>query len=416
MRALFLRKDSPTNPEESTKAPDPIREAFIPLHPQELIAQLETLPGVEPAILDRLRTQYESLSETIHSDFRRKHLGLSYRYSRFDPDRDATPVSSVPQASIGEVLESIENLLVAANYYRLTPSQIEETMQTASAWGIRLRIRFRDFRKLRVYARGDACIQRTRNDWWRLYFPREVDVPIYRKLVIMYEPSPKRLARPKPKQAKTKTQEADTVIAKEASELDTSLFLKMFKNVPHLDVDMLLPGVVRMSLLEQGKIGIPTIWGFALLVSKLVRNIWLLALVGAMQLLTSMTFIAACVLAGVWYSVKVFFSYRHERNRKMLNVAQSLYYQTLSNNAGVLLRLVDEAEQQKLCEALVLLYVMWKDPSAGPHSLQSLDANCESLLNTLSVGPVDFDINATARFLVGRGIITATDQGWRSAQ
>jgi hypothetical protein len=186
----------------------------------------------------------------------------------------------------------------------------------------------------------------------------------------------------------------------------------MFKNIPHFDVDMLLPGVVRMSLLEQSKIGIPTLWGFALLVSKLVRNIWLIALLGAMKVLTSMTFIAAFVIAGVWYAIKVFFSYRHAKNRHLLNVAQSLYYQTLSNNSGVLLRLLDDAEQQKLSESLTLLFVLMRNSNSGPQSIQQLDAQCETLLNDLGVGPVDFDIDETARFLAAQGLATAGDSGW----
>lgn len=372
------------------------------------MAKLQALPrstacAVEAAHLERLWQLYEPLSESIHLAFRRKHLGLLYRYSQFDPDRDAASSDAATGNAVGDVLDAIESLLVAANYHRLTPSQIEETLQTASAWGLRLRIRFRDFRKLRVYARGDTSIERIRRDWWRLYRPRCVEVPIYRKLVVMYEPAPKHLASKGPRASRDSH-------APPAEE--TVLHLKMFKNIPHFDVDMLLPGVVRMSLLEQSKIGIPTLWGFALLVSKLVRNIWLIALLGAMKILTSLTFIAAVVIAGVWYAIKVFFSYRHARNRHLLNVTQSLYYQTLSNNSGVLLRLLDDAEQQKLSESLTLLLVLMRHSQSSPQTLQQLDAHCEALLTELGVGPVDFDIDETVRFLAGQGLAIPGASGW----
>jgi hypothetical protein len=406
--------DPASNPSTSTlDAPrsqpnHPAAEAFIPLHPRELMDKLQALHpsmerGDDASHLERLQQLYEPLSESIHLAFRRKHLDLLYRYSQFDPDRDAASDEASTGNHVGDVLDAIESLLLAANYHRLTPSQIEETLQTASAWGLRLRIRFRDFRKLRVYARGDTSIERVRRDWWRLYRPRSVEVPIYRKLVVMYEPTPKHLT---PK--RTRAPRTSNVPPAE----QTVLHLKMFKNIPHFDVDMLLPGVVRMSLLEQSKIGIPTLWGFALLVSKLVRNIWLVALLGAMKVLTSLTFIAAFVIAGVWYAIKVFFSYRHARNRHLLNVTQSLYYQTLSNNSGVLLRLLDDAEQQKLSESLTLLMVLLRQANASPQTIQQLDAHCEALLTELGVGPVDFDIDETARFLAGQGLAIPGPSGW----
>lgn len=406
--------DSVPNPTTSTletprSQPDiPAAEAFIPLHPRELMAKLQALSAstrwaADAAHVERLRELYEPLSESIHLAFRRKHTELLYRYSQFDPDRESASSHASTGNNVGDVLDAIESLLIAANYHRLTPSQIEETLQTASAWGLRLRIRFRDFRKLRVYARGDSSIERVRCDWWRLYRPRSVEVPIYRKLVVMYEPAPKRLASKWTR---------DPRAANASPSEETVLHLKMFKNIPHFDVDMLLPGVVRMSLLEQSKIGIPTLWGFALLVSKLVRNIWLIALLGAMKILTSLTFIAAFVIAGVWYAIKVFFSYRHAKNRHLLNVTQSLYYQTLSNNSGVLLRLLDEAEQQKLSESLTLLIVLMRLSESGPQPIQQLDAHCEALLTELGVGPVDFDIDETARFLAGQGLAIPGEAGW----
>ena len=390
------------------REPTPVLETYISLHPNEFLSAVAELPEVSAEALEQLRSYKDGLAEAIHMEFRRHHMDLLYRYNHFDPDRELDGGTTLTPNELGEVLLSIESLLLAANYRRLTPSQIEDTLHTASAWGIRLRIRFRDFKKLRVYSRGDSSVLRLQRNWYRLYRTRSIDVPIYRKLVVMYEPAPKVPPASRSKKATTKTT-ATTPTAL------PFLHLKMFKNVPHNDIDMLLPGVVRMSLLEQSKIGIPTLWGFALMVSKLVRNIWLLALLGAMKVLTSMTFIVAFCVAGAVYSVKLFYSYRHARNRHLLNVAQNLYYQTLSNNAGVLLRLLDEAEQQNLCEALVLLVALIRNRELQGVSLTQLDQECEALLLKLNVGKVNFDIDSTIRCLAARGIVHATETGWSLA-
>ncbi|MFN9955279.1 MAG: DUF3754 domain-containing protein, partial [bacterium] len=192
-----------------------------------------------------------------------------------------------------------------------------------------LKIRFTDYKRLRVYARGDALGHRVARRWYKLFRKSEYSVPIYRQLVVVFE-------RSTPK---------------------GQLHLRMFKNIPHADVDMLIPGSIKVSWLDQGKIGIPTLWGFSMTVTRLVRSVWILALLGAVEIFRAVWMYIAVVIATVLYSVKVFFSYRHARNRQLLNVAQSLYFQTLSNNKGVLLRLQDEAEQQSLSQAMLLVYV-----------------------------------------------------------
>jgi hypothetical protein len=176
-------------------------------------------------------------------------------------------------------------------------------------------------------------------------------------------------------------------------------------------MDMLLPGSVRISWLESGRIGIPTIWGFAMLVSKLARNLWLLALLGAMKVLTSLTFIAAVVIATAVYGCKIFFSYRHAQNRHLLNVTRSLYYQTLSNNSGVLLRLLDEAEQQQVCQSLLLIYVLERNHPTGK-DMHELDVECESLLARLGLGAINFDIRSSLDLLSRLGYVRADEGVW----
>ena len=168
---------------------------------------------------------------------------------------------------------------------------------------------------------------------------------------------------------------------------------------------MLLPGSVKISWLDQGKIGIPTLWGFSMTVTRLMRSMWLLALLGAVEIFRAIWMYIAIAIAGVLYSVKLFFSYRHARNRQLLNVAQSLYFQTLSNNKGVLLRLKDEAEQQWLSQAMVLIVVLRTRQNRGMpmrslEAVDTLDRACEELLAELGLGPIDFDIHAALRFLV----------------
>lgn len=356
-------------------------ESFIPVHPNEFQVALERSEQTDQDALEFVRSIKADLAQEIHQRIHHRFKGLIEGYTFVDPDREsadaALSANLASEVSIAQLVETAEDLLVMANYHRLTPSEIYQALRTATAWGVSLKIRFTDYKRLRVYARGDALGHRVARRWYRLFRKSEYSVPIYRQLVVVFE-------RPSPK---------------------GQLHLRMFKNIPHADVDMLIPGSIKVSWLDQGKIGIPTLWGFSMTVTRLVRSVWILALLGAVEIFRAVWMYIAVAIATALYSVKVFFSYRHARNRQLLNVAQSLYFQTLSNNKGVLLRLQDEAEQQSLSQAMLLVYVLrnWENQGAQLRPLDSmelLDQACEELLEQLGFGKIDFDIQASVRFLL----------------
>lgn len=378
----------------SGSLPQHSAEPYIALHPLELLDRLTALDTNATSAIERVRQDKDVLAESIHRSLRASYRSLLDDYAYFDPDSELRLPSEGRmyghRPTVLGVIDQLDLLLDQARYRRLKPHEITQALRTASHWGLKLRVRFRDFQKLRVYSRGDSIERRTRRVWYLAFTRRALSVPVHRQMVVLYQPRHETTDRHEP----------------------LRLCLRMFKNVPHADMDMLLPGSVRMSLIDSGKIGIPTLWGFVMLASKLARNLWLLAVLGAMKVLTSMTFIAAVVLAGVFYSFKLFFSYRHAKNRHLLNVTKNLYYQTLSNNSGVLLRLMDEAEQQANCQALLLLFALQIGPESG-QSEESLDAKCESLLTVLGLGNVNFDIRASLRWLMNLGLVASTDLGWR---
>jgi len=366
-------------------------ESFIPVHPNEFQVALERSEQTDQDALEFVRSIKADLAHKIHQRIHERFKGLLEGYTFVDPDRESADAeltaNLASEVSIAQLVETAEDLLVMANYHRLTPSEIYQALRTATAWGVNLKIRFTDYKRLRVYARGDALGHRVARRWYKLFRKSEYSVPIYRQLVVVFE-------RSTPK---------------------GQLHLRMFKNIPHADVDMLIPGSIKVSWLDQGKIGIPTLWGFSMTVTRLVRSVWILALLGAVEIFRAVWMYIAVVIATVLYSVKVFFSYRHARNRQLLNVAQSLYFQTLSNNKGVLLRLQDEAEQQSLSQAMLLVYVLrnWENQGVQLRpldSMESLDQACEELLEQLSFGKIDFDIQVSIRFLLETRVLKPSQE------
>jgi hypothetical protein len=99
------------------------------------------------------------------------------------------------------------------------------------------------------------------------------------------------------------------------------------------------------------------------------------------------------LLAGtLGYGVKSFFGYLRTQQKYQLNLTRSLYYQNLDNNAGVLFRLLDEAEEQECREAFLAYYFLWRHAGAEGWTSERLDGEIESFLEREIDVKVDFEV------------------------
>jgi hypothetical protein len=187
----------------------------------------------------------------------------------------------------------------------------------------------------------------------------------------------------------------------------------MFKNVPQQDVEMMLPASgLQLSWLDHSRIVLPSLYAAGITLWRVMRNVLVLTLFGVFK-----TFgLALLVLFAIGFGLRSMFTYRaNTKRRYMLNMAQSLYYQNLDNNAGVLLRLLDEGEQQQACEAVMAYFaaaIIFADRPAC--SLIEIDHACEELLLEATGLKVDFDVETTVRMLIHLGIMRMDARGWRA--
>lgn len=387
------------------------RESYIPMKPQELVRRLAGLIDAESkssADLQQVEDRQSNflakaarVVEWAHQHYREKRELLLGGYDQYDPDADAQflPENDLSQTKSAKdhenyrnLLESISTSLHTANYRRLKPLEIQEALSAASHWGVKLRIRFASFRHLEVHARGDILATRTRRDWRKGFRIRDFDVPIYQRLVVVF-----------------RTKEMQNL----PDLVDPScIHVRMFKNIPKADVDMMLPGSqIRLNWTDTGRIGIPTIWGLIMLASKLVKSFWLIALLSVFKILSSFVLIAAIAVASLVYGVKTIFSYSTTKRRYQLSVARNLYYQNLDNNLGALLRIIEEAEQQEVCEAMIAYFVLYSTANQSMHRSE-IDSKAEVLLKTLTNLDIDFDVEDALRDLFSIGIIQPIEEGW----
>jgi hypothetical protein len=189
-----------------------------------------------------------------------------------------------------------------------------------------------------------------------------------------------------------------------AEEHTHPVYLKIFKNIPKMDLEMLLPGSqVRMTLMDRGRILLPTVSGIALTVIKIIKGAVVLAYAGAYGLIGFFGLVGGTV----GYGVKSFFGYLRTREKYQLNLTKNLYYQNLDNNAGVLFRLLDEAEEQEFREAILAWFLLWRHAPPSGWTQAMLDHHAEEFLRSTTGVDVDFEVHDALAKLRRLGLIVS---------
>lgn len=385
-----------TVPELLTAAhPDLTREHYIPLEAGQLADALIGL--LAPEDRHGWPMLVKLVSATVHHGLHERQQRLHRDYAPFDPDSDfpnAVPLSPEAEiATFARLVDEFRQLLIRANFVQLAEEDIDEALDAASDWGVSLHVDTSCFERLEVFARGDCITRRTRKSWQTFYRQTEVEVPTFQRLAVIF--------RLKEGVDSSLHQGAHLHHSRPVSEV-RPVFVKLFKNVPKMDVDMLLPGTrVKMSWVDQGRIMLPTLSGLALAAIKVAKGAVIVTFVSVYGTLAFLGFVGGTLA----YGLKSFFGYLQTKDKYHLHLTRSLYYQNLDNNAGVFTRLLLEAEQQEVREALLAYALLRNNAQHGGRSLQELDQHVESWLNDEFGMRVDFEIQDALRKLLDWGLI-----------
>ena len=191
--------------------------------------------------------------------------------------------------------------------------------------------------------------------------------------------------------------------------LDThDVYIKLFKDIPKADLDMLLPGTeVKMSLVDRAKIALPTLSGVSIAVWKAVQTSLVVAAAGLYSSLAMLGLVGGTL----GYGVRSFYGYLNTKQKYQLNLTQSLYYQNLDNNAGAIYRLLDEAEEQENREAMLAYFYLWHEAPAEGWSEQELDEQIEAFLRNATAHEVDFEVSDALEKLMRFDVVSQGADG-----
>ncbi len=382
------------------------REHFIPVRVSELIDFVcaDTGPQNNQPVPDADQQAFRKLAQGIITHYHDAYLSelqiLKDTYAWYDPDHDTTnlhePESEARKQHGEQFFERVENLLSKANYTRLSRPEMEKIIEGASDWGLEMYVDWDIFDRLEVYYRGDDTIVRTTRKWYHLFRKREKPVDVFKRLVLVLKLNEER---------------------KGDADLDSaSIFLKMFKDIPQMDMEMVLPGTrVRWSRLDKALVFYPVMTGLIVAGYSVIKQ--LISLPAKYDLLK----MAGLGVLGTWalvvalggYGYRSYYSYTVKKTNYTLQLTKSLYYQTMGSNAGVLFRLIDEAEEQECREAILAYFYLWRYAGESGWTEANLDDYIEMDLERRTKIKVDFEIHDALEKLERLGLAQKVGEHYR---
>lgn len=387
----------------------PTRATFIPLRDADLRNKLADEFEIADDDLDKFRHLCGRLKAIFHVEHLSALLHLEELYDVLDPDSQLVEVDTIDadyrDRMASTLVDRLSGLLYSAHYQRLSRKELEQAIDIGWQWGVKLDVDFEIFDRLDVFARGYQTVLVSRRRWQKFFRQETIELPEFQRLIMAFRVKHDPEAELKKRSRKKKSDE---------DELNHKfVYLKTFKNIPETDLEILLPGsTVRFSKFDRAKILFPTLSGMAITGYKIVRGALVLSLAFAWQELLGWLILIG-VSAG--YIVKSVLSYFRTKNNYQFGLTKSLYLKNLDNNSSVIYRILNEAEEQELCEAILAYTFLWKDTSKQGLTEKELDDTVEEFLFRVTEIDVDFEVHDALGKLARLGMAHVCRDGrWKA--
>ena len=331
-------------------------ERFIPIAFSELKEEIIKLNISNCNDVENLA---KSLRSYYHKDFYNRLLEAKRYYHLFNPDRDTVSIKEYTKEEKENLesifIEKIVPLLNSANYERLNQLDINKAIEETSPYGVDVKVNFDEFDKLFLFFRGSAKKIEKRRTIKTLFLKKElIETLVYRRLFLLF---------------KQKIDEKEYI------------YLKLFKDIPQSDLEMLFPNIkVKIALIDKIKLSVTGGGGTAA---------GAMSLFGKLSLaLEPVALVSAIGAFGALIGRQIMSVFNH-RTKYMAKLSKNLYYYNLDNNAGAISHLFDMAEDEESKEVfLAYMFLLQNNGLTKEH----LDKKIESFINDTFNIPMDFEI------------------------
>ena len=185
---------------------------------------------------------------------------------------------------------------------------------------------------------------------------------------------------------------------------DPTIHLKMFRNIPLADSEMIFPEtIIRMGSFDRATLVVSAGAATFALARLIARGAGL----GGAGL--------AVLIGGGMLVARTVGRYLNVRRKYMARMTRNLYEKNLDNSVGVLQYLVDSLEEQEYKEAVLVYFVLWLEARAM--SQPETDAAVERFVHAELGGvEIDFEIDDALRKVVDLGVVEAQGDRYRALE
>jgi hypothetical protein len=362
-------------------------ESYIPVRKPQLAAALAGRAGLEGADGARFMDLAEMLAAVFHYERFAALEALKEAYAPLDPDE---PGADAREGDPAAFLAALQPVLDAGDFREHPAEALLGSARTATREDVHVRTQDAGIRRIRFFMRGARTETIVRRRLWGLLKKTRTD-DVHEDVVLIVELKGAH---------ELGGREAKAVNQIRRGVRPGAVLLKHFGAVPASDLVSLHPGATpTMKRADQLMLGVPAIAGGAPLLLQLVNAAPVIfaviaAIVGAQGVITQDAMRQAiAALSGVVALGAFFMRQRLKFDRQRLlyqkRLADTVYFHTVANNAGVLDGLVGAAEAQDVKEALLAWAIL---RARGPLTGAQLDKACEGFLSEQFGLTLDFQI------------------------
>jgi len=347
------------------------KEHYIPYSRAEVVELVRKDLPVE--LHEKYSTFVRLLLAWYHYTFHEnlEHLKASFELATVQTTQ--TSLQCPPPAQLFE--KELDAVVRAANFNPISEQDLNAALTEESVFKVRLHVDFSEFEKVIFYRRGKS--QRLADvDRWFGLSRQQIQFTNYDHVLVY-----------------VRYKNLRSELSSNA-EFDNPIILKLFKNIPQADLEMLFPNTqVRMRLTDKIFIGVPAfLSGLVVLTTKIGASLLLLGGLAAYWLgfqkqavivdqATLLALFSSAFALGA-YLFKQFSNFKNRKIRFMKVLAENLYFKNLDNDAGVLTNIVDYAEESE-CKEILLVYgeLLAHGPKSSDQLQLSINARLEQKTN-----------------------------------
>lgn len=389
------------------------REKFIPVTRFALMDRL-TMPSAWPTgEAQDARRFFRYLDYWRQQQYSAKLLELEQIYEAFSPDSDLLMTRQFTEEERARlkhrVVDSVDSLMQRANYERIDPSDVDLILTKDSHYGLDLAVDMKAFDDILIYYRGASNRKHERRRFQKFMRKEEFDVPVFQRLFILFKLKPfdarvEELMREhglSREQATKRVKKARAGLPPGIN--DQNIYMKLFKNIPRSDIEMVFPNTeVRFRFFDKLRLGVTAGGGLGM---------GAVGAAGKIALITTNPIAAAGAVAGLGgVAFRQAMSFLNQKQRYMVVMAQNLYFHTMADNRGVILKIAARGAEEDVKEEMLLYTVLAKE-KATRADLPAIDMAIEQFLARTFGVKVDFDLEDALDRLVRDGIVTEDANG-----